>query len=152
MRSFVVLSSSLLLSLSLLCGCATGTIGPASPEQIWEASAAWQEAYDSRDPARITALYDKEAVLIGTTAKNVAASPAAIADYFKDAASRPTARVRIGEQHIRVYGDTAVNSGTYVFSEVRNGESVARPARFTFVFRKREGTWLLVAHHSSFVP
>jgi hypothetical protein len=97
-------------------------------------------------------MYDEEAVLWGTTAKTIAPSPAAVWEYFKDAASRPNARVVIGEQHIRVFGETAFNSGYYTFTDVREGQVVPRPARFTLVFHNKAGKWLVVAHHSSAMP
>lgn len=144
--------ASLLVTV-LLFGCATGggsrTIGT---DQVAAATAAWRAAYDSRDPARIAAMYDPDAVLWGTTAKTVAATPAAIADYFKDAPKRPNARVTFGEQHHRAYGDVGVSTGYYTFSDVRDGQPVSRPARYTMVFRHREGKWRIVAHHSSEVP
>lgn len=141
------------LSLVFLSACATGAaVGTGDKDQVAAATAAWRAAYDSRDPARITAMYDSDAVLWGTTAKTVAATPAAVAEYFKDAPKSPNARVAFGEQHIRVYGDVAVNTGYYTFSNVRDGQPVSVPARFTMVFRNRDGKWLIVAHHSSRVP
>jgi uncharacterized protein (TIGR02246 family) len=143
----------LLLLVALLPACATSTGGGAGgKDEVAAATAAWRVAYDSRDPTRITAMYDSDAVLWGTTAKTVAPNPAAIAEYFKDAGKRPNARVSFGEQHIRRYGDVGVNTGYYTFSDVRDGQTVSRPARFTMVFRNRDGKWLLVAHHSSVVP
>ena len=137
-----------------LAGCASGpgAASHADPAPVLAATSAWREAYDSRDASRIVALYDQDAVLWGTRAKQIAATPAAIMDYFKDAARRPTARVAIAEQHVRVYGDVGVSSGYYTFSEVRDGATVSRPARFTLVFRNRDGAWRIVAHHSSEIP
>jgi uncharacterized protein (TIGR02246 family) len=126
--------------------------GQATKDQIAAATKAWQAAYDSRDPKNIVSMYDTEAVLWGTTAKTIAPNPAAIWEYFKDAASRPNARVVIGEQHIRVFGETAFNSGYYTFTDVREGQVVPRPARFTLVFHNKAGKWLVVAHHSSAMP
>ena len=142
------------LSLVLLSACATGTSvrGTAGKDQVAAATAAWRAAYDSRDPVRITAMYESDAVLWGTTAKTVAANPAAVAEYFKDAGKRPNARVGFGEQHIRVFGDVGINTGYYTFSDVRDGQTVSVPARFTMAFRNRDGKWLIVAHHSSRVP
>jgi len=142
------------LSVAFFSACATGAGvgGTVGNDQVAAATAAWRAAYDSRDPARITAMYDSDAVFWGTTAKTVAANPAAVAEYFKDAPKSPNARVTFGEQHIRVYGDVAVNTGYYTFSNVRDGQPVSVPARFTMVFRNREGKWLIVAHHSSRVP
>jgi len=143
-----------LLLVVLLSACATGpgSSGTGGIDQVAAATAAWRAAYDGRDPARITAMYDSDAVLWGTTAKTVAPNPPAIAEYFKDAGNRPNARVAFSEQHIRVYGDVAVNTGYYTFSDVRDGQAVSVPARFTMVFRNRDGKWLIVGHHSSRVP
>src|SRR5512134_3414420 len=109
-----------LLLVVLLSACATSTGGgTAGKDQVAAATAAWRAAYNSRDPARITAMYDSDAVLWGTTAKTVAPDPGALAEYFKDAGKRPNARVTFGEQHLRVYDDIAVNTGYYTFSDVR---------------------------------
>jgi uncharacterized protein (TIGR02246 family) len=146
----------MLLSSLLMCflsACASVPFDEqAAKDQITEATQAWQAAYDSRDPRRIVNMYDADAVLWGTTAKTIAPSPAAVWEYFKDAASRPNARVSIGEQHIRVYGDTAFNSGYYTFTDQRDGQLVPRPARFTLVFHNKAGKWRVVAHHSSVMP
>ena len=140
-----------LLLVVLFSACAIGRGAPGQ-DQVAAATAAWRAAYDSRDPGRITAMYDADAVLWGTTAKTVAATPAAIAEYFKDAPKRPNARVAFGEQHNRGYGEVAVSTGYYMFSDVRDGQTVSRPARYTMVFRNRDGQWRIVAHHSSVVP
>ncbi len=126
--------------------------GSRRSREVAEATAAWVAAYNSRDPARITALYDSEATFWGTTSATVRADPAAIADYFKDAGKRPDARVAITDQQIRVIGDTATSAGTYTFTDMREGRSVTNPARFTFVFRDRGGRWVIAHHHSSRVP
>jgi hypothetical protein len=135
------LSAFFLVALFTACGTISADRPDTAKQQVAEATAAWVAAYNSR--ARITALYDPEAVFWGTSAKTIAANPSAIANYFKDAGKTPEARVTLGEQHIRVYGDVAINTGYYTF---RN------PARYTFVYRKRDGKWLIVDHHSSRVP
>ena len=146
----LLLSAGLLFFLS---ACASlQADGLAATDQVAAATKAWQVAYDSRDPKNIVSLYDTEAVLWGTAAKTIAPNPTAVWDYFKNAASRPNARVVIGEQHIRVFGETAFNSGYYTFTDVREGQVVPRPARFTFVFHNKAGKWLVVAHHSSAMP
>jgi uncharacterized protein (TIGR02246 family) len=137
----------------LLGGCTSvPSAVPSARDQVAAAIRAWQAAYDSRDPKAIVALYDPEAVLWGTAAKTIAPTPEAVRDYFKNAAARPNARVVLGDQHIRVYGDTAFNSGSYTFSDLRDGQVVPRPARFTFVYHRRAGRWMVVAHHSSAMP
>lgn len=139
----------------LLSSCAStggGGSDPAAKDQVAAATAAWVAAYDSRDPARISAQYAPDAVFWGTSSKTVRANPAAIAEYFKDAGKRPDARALIGEQHIRVYGDVAVATGYNTFSDIREGKRTPNPARFSMVFHKRDGKWILVDHHSSRLP
>ena len=146
--------AALLLSV-LVLGCAsTGSGEPSDAvrREILEATDAWRAAYDSRDPARISAQYAKGAVFWGTTMESVATTPDAIAEYFKDAASRPNARVVFTEQHVRVYGDVAFNSGAYTFKDNRDGKDTANPSRYSMVFRRQAGMWVLVHHHSSRVP
>jgi uncharacterized protein (TIGR02246 family) len=139
----------------MIAGCAsTGAIDSSdkTTTEILAATDAWRAAYDSRDAARITAMYGKGAVFWGTTMKSIATSPAAIDEYFKDAASRPYARVVFTEQHVRVYGDVAFNSGAYTFKDNRDGKEIANPSRYSMVFHREGGNWVLVHHHSSRVP
>jgi hypothetical protein len=56
---------------------------PAGPkEEVAAATQAWIEAMNSRDPERVVALYDPEAVLWGTQSPTLRDTPATIADYF----------------------------------------------------------------------
>ena len=137
----------------ILSACASALVDEqVARDQVAAAIKAWQAAYDSRDPKNIVGMYDAEAVLWGTRAKEIAAKPSAIWEYFKNAAARPNARVVIGEQHNRVFGETAFGSGYYTFTDIRDGQVVPRPARFTFVFHRRDSKWFIVAHHSSEMP
>ena len=45
-------------------------------------------------------------------------------------------KVAFGEQHIRVYGDTAVNSGAYTFTVFPGGQPLQYPARYSFTYRE----------------
>jgi len=121
--------------------------GPAA--SVAAATAAWVDAFNSRDPARISALYDAEAVLSDTTESKPRIGAAAIADYYRSASQRPTQRVALGERNIRVFGDTAIDSGTYNFFEMRDGQATLIPARYTLVYRNRGGRWLIVDHQSA---
>lgn len=135
----------------VLVGCAGLPRGGTEAEVV-AAAQAWGVAYDSRNPARIVAQYAPDATFWGTTSKSVAATPQAVAEYFKDAAARPNARVRFDSHNVRMLGDTATDSGQYTFLDQRDGAQIANPARFTLVFHRRDGRWVLVHHHSSRVP
>ena len=64
----------------------------------------------------------------------------------------PKATVKFGDQLIRVYGDTAVNTGYYTFSYTKDGETKSIPARYSFTYVKDGNDWKIVDHHSSAVP
>ena len=130
------------------------SLSSAAPkEDVASATQAWIDAMNSHDPARVVALYDPEAVLWGTQSPTLRDSPATIRDYFNVLSTVPPEyKVALGEQRIRVYGDIALNSGTYTISSVRDSKPITRPARFSFVYRNRAGRSLIVDHHSSAVP
>ena len=68
----------------------------------------------------MSALYDAEAVLTDATEAKPRVGAPAIADYYQGSAQRPTQRVALGERNIRVFGDTAIDSGTLTFFEMRS--------------------------------
>ena len=79
--------------------------------------------------------------------------PEALRDYFVKAfKALPGHQVAFGDQLIRVYGNTAINTGYYTFSFVKDGEVKSLPARYSFVYVKHNGAWKIVDHHSSKMP
>jgi len=145
----------LLVAASLSACTSTGDIRSDGEKkrEVATATADWVAAYDSRNPARMAAMYEPDAVFWGTTSKTIRTDPAAILDYFKDAGKRPDARVVIVEpQQIQIFGDVSINSGSYTFTDLADGKPVANLARYTFVFHRRNGQWRIVEHHSSRVP
>jgi uncharacterized protein (TIGR02246 family) len=122
-------------------------------QEIADATLTWAETLGQNDPDKIVRLYANEGVLWGTLAPTVCADRTAVRDYFVFAFRvLPRLKVDLGEQLIRVYGNTAVNTGYYTFSYVRNGETGYLPARYSFTFVKQGGKWMIVAHHSSVMP
>src|SRR4051812_34323539 len=77
----------------------------------------------------------------------------AVKAYFVGAfQALPKATVKFGDQLIRVYGDTAVNTGYYTFSYTKDGETKSIPARYSFTYVKDGNEWKIVDHHSSAMP
>jgi uncharacterized protein (TIGR02246 family) len=139
----------LVLSAGLLVQTAT-----ACPrEAVASAVERWTSVFADNNPDTITALYSKDAVLWGTLSSTVRSDPAAMKAYFVGAfQALPKATVKFGDQLIRVYGDTAVNTGYYTFSYTKDGETKAIPARYSFTFVKDGNDCKIVDHHSSAMP
>jgi uncharacterized protein (TIGR02246 family) len=149
--STVVLAT---LVLSAVSSCAMAPQDTAaSRDGVAAAVAKWTAVFVDDNPDVILALYDDDGVLWGTLSPTIAVGKPAIRGYFERAyKALPGHKVTFGQQTIRVYGDTAINSGYYTFSYVRDGETRTIPARYSFVYRKRGDDWKIVDHHSSAMP
>jgi uncharacterized protein (TIGR02246 family) len=141
----------LIAAFALLGAAPSGWAG--DKEDVAAATAQWAKTFTDDNPDPILALYDKEAVLWGTLSPTRRDDPAAIRDYFVKAfAALPGHKVSFGDQLIRVYGNTAINTGYYTFSFVKDGQAKTLPARYSFTYVKRGARWMIVDHHSSAVP
>ena len=151
----VVLKHQICVSLILsfvLFGIA-GAAWAGDKEDVAAAAAKWAEVFVLDDPDPILSLYDTEGVLWGTISPTRRDTPDALRDYFVKAfKALPGHKVTFGDQLIRVYGNTAINTGYYTFSFVKDGNPTSLPARYSFVYVKRNGNWKIVDHHSSKSP
>lgn len=123
--------------------------------EVETATQQWIAAFNRHSPEDIVGLYAKDAVFFGTSSPVLRDSPELVWDYFKDAATRSTSTIVMGDHRVQVFGDVAVNTGFYTFYSRKPGESgeaVGHPARFTFVYQHRAGKWMIVEHHSSASP
>jgi len=144
----------------VLCSLLSGAMLLVAPsaragakEDVAAAAAKWATSFVDDNPDSILAMYDDEAVLWGTLSSTRLAGKQAVRGYFEMAFKVvPGHKVAFGDQLIRVYGDIAINTGYYTISYVKDGEAKSLPARYSFVYRKRDGTWLIVDHHSSAMP
>jgi uncharacterized protein (TIGR02246 family) len=118
--------------------------------QVAAATAEWIATFNTRDAARIAALYAPDAVLWGTVSRTIRTRPAEILEYFQESsARRPNLRMELGEYHVRLHGDIAINSGYYSSHDPVDGQDVVVPMRFTFTYRRENGRWTIINHHSS---
>src|SRR5437867_9003503 len=104
--------------LLVLLGIA-GAVWAGPKEEVAAATARWATLFVDDNPDQILTLYAPDAVLWGTLSPTVRQGPAALRVYFAAAFNiLPGHRVCFGEQLIRFYGKTAVNTGYYTFSYV----------------------------------
>lgn len=139
--------------LVLSAGLSVQTATACPQEAVARAVEKWITVFADNNPDTITALYSKDAVLWGTLSPTVRSDPAALKAYFVGAfQALPKATVKFGDQLIRVYGDTAVNTGYYTFSYTKDGETKSIPARYSLTFVKDGTDCKIVDHHSSAMP
>jgi hypothetical protein len=88
----------------------------------------WTTVLAENNPDTIVPLYSKDAVLWGTLSSTVRSDPAGLKSYFVGAfQALPKLTVKFGEQFIRVYGDTAVNTGSTRYSTQRTAKPNQSP-------------------------
>ena len=139
------------LSVSMLLAASVASAGPK--EDVAAATMKWAQTLGQNDPDNVVLLYATDGVLWGTLTPTVRADRAAVRDYFVTAFKfLPGLKVTFGEQLIRVYGGTAVNTGYYTFSWIKDGETKTLPARYSLTFVRDGENWIIVDHHSSAMP
>ena len=145
MRKTLQTSIGALLMLLLAHSVFAEEKADAASAQVAAATAEWIATFNTRDPVRISALYAPDAILWGTVSKTKE-----ILEYFTESAiKRPDLRMILGEYHVRLYDDIAINSGYYTSRNPVEGQEVVVPMRFTFTYRREGDRWMIVNHHSS---
>jgi uncharacterized protein (TIGR02246 family) len=140
-------------ALTLALVSLTSVASAGSKENVAAAAAAWGRGLGENEPDKVLPFYADDAVLWGTLSPTVRSDRAALRDYFVTAYKvLPGLKVSFGEQLVRVYGTTAVNTGYYTFSYSQNGEAKTLPARYSFTYVQAGDRWLIVDHHSSSMP
>jgi len=133
-----------------------GTLPPAAfaddRSDVEAATGRWIEAFNQRSSTGIVALYAPDAVFFGTSSPALRDRPELVREYFKGLATLGGSVISMGEHRVQLFGRLAINTGFYTRTEMRDGKEVKSPARFSFVYEKRGGQWLIVNHHSSALP
>ncbi len=123
-------------------------------KEILAAFEKWNQALQSGDPKEVAKLYldNGEGILLPTVSPKVRHNREEIADYFEHfLKAHPVGRIT--EHNIRIYDDIAINSGLYTFEmDQKDGTRADVEARFTFVYKKVDGKWMIAEHHSSLLP
>jgi len=112
----------------------------------------WNAALATGNPEKVADLYAPGAVLLPTLSPQIRTTRAGIVDYFAHLLpSKPQAVIT--QEIITVLDrDDAINTGLYTFTLTQNGVQQQVPARYTFVYQRIDGAWLIVNHHSSVLP
>lgn len=118
-------------------------------DDIKQLFSIWNRALATGDPDQVTALYAADAVLLPTVSNQVRHNHAEIRDYFVNfLAKKPQGE--IDEANTRVLSENlASNSGVYTFTF---GDGTQVTARFSYLYKRINGEWKIIEHHSSAMP
>lgn len=158
------------LAVVATAGCSSGPAPTPSTQQAQQAQQAqqfatlptqqeigalfpqWNAALATGDPQKVADLYAPNAVLLPTVSNQVRTNRTEIVDYFtKFLQGKPHGKV--DNEIIEVIDpQTAINTGIYTFTLTKDGKQQQVPARYTYVYERLNGKWLIVNHHSSAMP
>jgi uncharacterized protein (TIGR02246 family) len=98
------------------------------------------------DAAALDRLYADDFIGVGPSG-TVRTKPQVIADFTSGTLKFHS--ITTDEVQVRVYGNTAVETGLSMMKGEDKGKTVPQDTRFTRVWVKQQGRWLLVANHYS---
>jgi len=111
---------------------------------VW---AQWEKVYNSGDADKFVALYTKDAMLFGSTAKLFTGTEG-VRTYFTKLPAGIQTKMR-DQQAIAVGRNVLLSSG---FADFTLKDGTVLPFRLTFAIVKVRGKWLIAQHHGSPVP
>jgi uncharacterized protein (TIGR02246 family) len=142
------------------CGTSANASAPSSTPstdqaaitdgQVQDLFDEWNDALTTLDANEVADRYAPDAVLVPTLSNQVRPDRAGIVDYFEHfLEDKPQGTIL--ESHVKLLNpNAAIDTGTYRFSF--NGGERTVDARYTFVYERVDGEWLIVNHHSSGMP
>lgn len=154
----------LYLALPMVAGLALVSAQPAmaqspavchtlTPAQLDAQFTTFNNAWATKNPDTVTALFDDDAVLLATVANVPRTDPAGIKDYFvKFLKSSPVGK--IDTTNIKSGCDWALRAGTWTvtLTDAATGVKTDVKARYSFLYQFEDGQWKIEHLHSSAMP
>jgi uncharacterized protein (TIGR02246 family) len=148
-----VMRRNLTVIVALLAAFASPRLWANAEADVEAATQQWIAAMNHHNAAEIVGLYAPDAVFFGTASPVLRDKPELVWDYFKDTGAHRDSTMTLGDHRVQLFGAVAVNTGFYSFRRTgEDGKPIESAARFTFVYQRRKGKWMIVEHHSSRLP
>ena len=114
----------------------------------------WNAAVLTEDPEKVADLYAPDAVLLPTLSPEIRTTHAGIVDYMEGFLAKHPSGEELRSVVKVLDPRTAIDTGAYrfTFHNADGTTSSTADARYTFVYEKRHGEWLIINHHSSLMP
>jgi ketosteroid isomerase-like protein len=133
-----------LLAIGLLTLAAT--CQAAGPQDFLQVDSAWNALRQNGDAKGLAPLLADDFMLTHSDGRVQFK-----ADYIAELATRTRVNTGIANEDVkaRLYGDTAVVTGTSIQSGISDGKPWSGKFRFTRTWVRRDGNWMIVSSHSS---
>lgn len=114
----------------------------------------WNAALLTGDPEEVADLYADDTVLLPTASPRIRTNHVEIADYFEHFLQKKPRGEKVRSVIHVLDRNSALDADVYRFrlTDPKTGVTKVVDARYTYEYEKRNGTWLIVNHHSSVLP
>lgn len=129
------------------------TCATLTPAQLDAKFTQFNEAWLTKNPDKVAALFDDDAVLLATVANVPRTDPAGVRDYFvKFLKGSPVGK--IDSSTIKSGCNWALRAGTWTvtLTDPASGAKTDVRARYTFLYQFEDGQWRIEHLHSSVMP
>lgn len=147
------------LALSMTVGAATVAHArsedcPAvTTSQIEGLFAQFNDAWATKDPAKVTALFAKHPVLLATVSNTPATTPETVKAYFISfLKNSPVGHIDTSTVEIDCNTASRVGTWTVSLTNPATGAKSDVKARFSFIYLYEDGAWKIYHLHSSMMP
>jgi uncharacterized protein (TIGR02246 family) len=131
--------------------CQAAWAGPE--DEVHARFEQWIATFNSHDADRLSQLYDQDARLLSTGGNEKPLDGReTIHVYFIPFMNRRDTVAFDHDDAVKVFSNIAVETGYYHFNIFPDGKPDVWAARYTFVFEKKDGNWMILHQHSSRVP
>ena len=143
-----------ILSVATLAVPATHSECPAvTPPQVEAQFQRFADAWATRNPDTVTALFTREPVLLATVSNTPRTTPAAVRDYFVGfLRAAPAGRIDTSTVEVDCQTATRVGTWTVTLTDPTSGAKTDVKALYSFVYRWEDGDWKIDHLHSSKMP
>jgi uncharacterized protein (TIGR02246 family) len=113
----------------------------------------FNQAWATKNPDRVAALFAPDAVLLATVANDPRTTPAGVRDYFVTFLKNSPVG-RIDSSTVRLGCNTASRVGTWTvtLTDPTTGGKTDVKARYSFIYKYQGGRWWIDHLHSSKMP
>jgi uncharacterized protein (TIGR02246 family) len=121
--------------------------------QVESLFADFNNAWASKNPDTVTALFAKDAVLLATVSNTPRLNHAEIRDYFVGFL-KPSPVGTINTSTVKTGCNTAARLGTWTVTvtDAATGAKTDIKARYSFIYTMEGGKWKIAHLHSSMMP
>jgi uncharacterized protein (TIGR02246 family) len=130
-----------------------GKCPAVTPAQVEAQFNRFNSAWATKDPATVTNLFTKDAVLLATVSNKPRTNPAEINDYFVGFLKASPVGT-INSSTVKIDCTSAARLGTWTVSliDAATGAKNDVKARYSFIYRYVDGDWKIDHLHSSAMP